>query len=99
MVASIRVPGRTRWTVFDPQAEVFYVNIAKEVATGAILKQLPLSGVPDVVFFNAALRHIYVAVGDPGALDVFDTASMQQIESVHTEKGTLAAMTVSKSGG
>lgn len=27
MRASIEVPGRTRWTVFDPEAEVFYVNI------------------------------------------------------------------------
>ena len=28
MTASVRVPGRTRWTVFDAQAEFFYVNIA-----------------------------------------------------------------------
>src|SRR6266446_9645876 len=28
MRTSVRVPGRTRWTVFDAQAEVFYVNIA-----------------------------------------------------------------------
>jgi DNA-binding beta-propeller fold protein YncE len=28
MIASIQVPGRTRWTVFDERAEVFYVNIA-----------------------------------------------------------------------
>src|SRR4029079_4035587 len=27
MRASIEVPGRTRWTVFDPEAEAFYVNI------------------------------------------------------------------------
>ena len=27
MRSSIEVPGRTRWTVFDPEAEVFYVNI------------------------------------------------------------------------
>ena len=28
MIASIPVPGRTRWTVFDAQADAFYVNIA-----------------------------------------------------------------------
>ena len=28
MVASVPVPGRTRWTVFDPVADAFYVNIA-----------------------------------------------------------------------
>lgn len=137
MVSSILAPGRTRWTVFDPQADVFYVNIASppqivvidpdrltriartieipvsgphgldldlerkrlfcacdggqlatvEAATGNILDQLPLSGAPDVVFFNADLRHLYVAVGDPGVIDVFDTATMQQMESVRTEKG------------
>src|SRR6267143_1836263 len=40
MTASVRVPGRTRWTVFDAQAELFYVNIAAPaqivvVASGA----------------------------------------------------------------
>jgi hypothetical protein len=28
MTASVRVPGRTRWAVFDPEGDVFYVNIA-----------------------------------------------------------------------
>jgi len=28
MIDSVRVPGRTRWTVFDAQGEVFYANIA-----------------------------------------------------------------------
>jgi len=28
MLAEIRVPGRTRWAVYDPDAQVFYVNIA-----------------------------------------------------------------------
>src|SRR6478752_1521641 len=27
MRSSIEVPGRTRWAVFDPEAEAFYVNI------------------------------------------------------------------------
>jgi DNA-binding beta-propeller fold protein YncE len=136
MVASIPVPGRTRWTVFNPQADEFYVNIANppqivvinpnhlsriartyeisvpgphgldldltgkrlfcacdegqlvmvEASTGAMIHQLPLSGVPDVVFYNATLNHLYVAVGDPGMIDVFDTVAMRQIESVPTEK-------------
>src|ERR1700757_1027011 len=102
MTASVRVPGRTRWTVFDAQAEVFYVNVAdpaqivvlpsdapdrvartisipapgphgldfdpehrrlfcaceaKQLVilnpdSGEVLKQLDLSGSPDVSFFN-----------------------------------------------
>jgi DNA-binding beta-propeller fold protein YncE len=44
MVASVGVPGRTRWTVFDARAEVFYVNIADP----AQIVVLP-SDVPDRV--------------------------------------------------
>jgi DNA-binding beta-propeller fold protein YncE len=28
LIASIPVPGRTRWTIFNPATELFYVNIA-----------------------------------------------------------------------
>ncbi len=115
VVADIPVAGRTRWTVFDPDADVFHVNIADppqivvvdardpvgnqrivpipsvgphgldlDVATrrlfcacdgkqlvevhadsGDIMRRVDIAGVPDVIFFNAALRHLYVAIGDP----------------------------------
>jgi hypothetical protein len=137
MTGSVRVPGRTRWTVFDAQSEVFYVNIAApaqivvlpsrepdrvwrtiaipahgphgldfdpehhrlfcacdakrlvilEADAGKIIKQLELSGSPDVIFFNRVLRHLYVAVGDPGRMDVFDTDVMERIETLQTERG------------
>jgi DNA-binding beta-propeller fold protein YncE len=137
MMASIPVPGRTRWTIFDAVTNSFYVNIADpaqivivdaeqpthiartfavpaagphgldldtkqrrlfcacdaqklitlDVASGAVLHENDLSGVPDVIFFNAALRHLYVAIGDPGVIDVFDTESLQRVEVVSTEKG------------
>jgi DNA-binding beta-propeller fold protein YncE len=137
MRTSIEVPGRTRWTVFDAEAEVFYVNIMSpsqivvvdarkpdrvartipipadgahgldfdaatgrlfcacdsgvlvtlDASTGKVLNQGKLSGVPDVVWFNPRRRQLYVAVGDPGVVDVFDTATMKSIGSVATEKG------------
>ena len=137
MIASVPVPGRTRWTLFDPQTDAFYVNIADppqivvidageptrvahtlevpaagphgldldpasrrlfcacdggqlvvlDVRSGSVLDSAKLSGVPDVIFFNAALKRLYVAVGDPGVMDVFDTDSMQHLEVVNTEKG------------
>ena len=137
MIGSVRVPGRTRWTVFDAQSEVFYVNLAApaqivvlpsrepdrvwrtiaipahgphgldfdpehhrlfcacdakrlvilEADSGKIIKQLELSGSPDVIFFNRVLRHLYVAVGDPGRMDVFDTDVMERIETLQTERG------------
>ena len=125
MIASIPVPGRTRWTIFDAATDAFYVNIADpaqivivdakqptqvariftspvagphgldldvehrrlfcacdakklialDMVSGAVLSEHDLSGTPDVIFFNAALRHLYVASGDPGVIDVFETES------------------------
>lgn len=137
VVKEIAVPGRTRWALFDPDAEHFYVNIVDpavivaidarrpdvvagtfavpaagphgldlDLAThrlfcacdegtlvtldahgGKVLATAPLSGTPDVVFFNAAREQLYVAVGDPGVIDVFDTATMQSLGRIETEKG------------
>jgi DNA-binding beta-propeller fold protein YncE len=137
MTASVRVPGRTRWTVFDAQAEFFYVNIAApaqilvlasdapdrvartltipapgphgldfdpehrrlfcacdarqlvilKADSGEVLKQLELSGSPDVIFLNRVLRHLYVAIGDPGVVDVFDTEDLKRLETIQTEPG------------
>jgi DNA-binding beta-propeller fold protein YncE len=137
VIASIPVPGRTRWAIFDPAAEVFYINIsdppqivvidprasdhvARVIAvpaagphgldldltgrrlfcacddgmlislnadTGEILAQAPLSGKPDVIFLNPACGHLYVAVGDPGVIDLFDARTLQLLETVPTEKG------------
>jgi DNA-binding beta-propeller fold protein YncE len=138
MIASIPVLGRTRWTIFDPASECFYVNIADPfqiVAVGAptnpirivrsmripakgphgleldpqtnrlfcacdaaklfaldsysgeIFLEADLSGIPDVIFFNAALKHLYVAVSDPGVIDIFETDSLKRIDTISTEKG------------
>ena len=137
VAAEIPVPGRTRWAVFDPHAELFYVNIADpalivivdtrkpgriagtwalpsagphgldldlgtrrlfcacdsgqlvtlDAGSGKILGEQPLSGAPDVVFFNRVRRQLYVAVGNPGVIDVFDTATMTSLGRVETEKG------------
>jgi DNA-binding beta-propeller fold protein YncE len=135
--AEIPVLGRTRWAMFDPEAQVFYVNIADpaqivvvdarqpegikrtfaipsagphgldldldthrlfcacdsgilitlDTHSGKILGEYPLSGAPDVVFFDWVHKRLYVAVGDPGTIDVFDTKTMEKLASVATEKG------------
>jgi DNA-binding beta-propeller fold protein YncE len=131
------VPGRTRWTIFEPETSSFYVNISDpaqivvisaanptqleriidipvtgphgldldvehgrlfcacdgkklvflDAQSGRILAQLELSGAPDVIFFNPGPKHLYVAVGDPGVINVFDTDAIRLIESVNTERG------------
>jgi DNA-binding beta-propeller fold protein YncE len=61
--------------------------ITLDIRSGDIQEAADLSGVPDVIFFNASLRHLYVAIGDPGVLEVFDTDSLQRIQTISTEAG------------
>jgi DNA-binding beta-propeller fold protein YncE len=136
-IAEIRVPGRTRWTIYDAAREMFFVNIsapariiaidareptriAKEyeipaagphgldldpatgrllcacdagvllaidAASGRVLGEVPLSGAPDVVFLQPETARLYVAVGDPGVIDVVDIGAMRRQEVVPTEAG------------
>jgi len=46
-----------------------------------------LSGPPDVIFYNSRFKHLYVASGRPGAIDLFDTVTMKHLQSVKTEEG------------
>ena len=137
LIATIPMPGRTRWAVFDPGTDRFYVNIAApalivgidpralpdvagtwnvpvagphgldvdsrngrlycacdgaelvtfDAATGHVWSRVPISGVPDVVFLHPTRQCLYVAVGDPGVIDVMDTAAMVRIETFATERG------------
>jgi DNA-binding beta-propeller fold protein YncE len=136
-VAEIKVPGRTRWAIYDASLEMFFVNImsparivaidardprkvsreyavpaagphgldldpvrgrllcacdagtlvAAEAASGRVVAEVPLSGVPDVVFLNHQSRRLYVAVGDPGVIDVIDIDAMRRSEVAPTERG------------
>ncbi len=52
-----------------------------------VVAYVELSGVPDVIFLNPALQKLYVAVGDPGLIDVFDVQSMRRVETIPTEAG------------
>jgi hypothetical protein len=48
---------------------------------------LPLSGSPDVIFLDSSLHHLYVAIGDPGLIEVFDVDRLERIDAVETERG------------
>jgi DNA-binding beta-propeller fold protein YncE len=137
MRTEIPVAGTTRWTLYDPDADAYYVNISDppqivvvdghdptriarlidipavgphgldldlatgwlfcacdaatlltlEARSGRIIDRQALSGKPDVVFFNGQRRQLYVAVGDPGVIDVFDTTTMERLATVTTEPG------------
>jgi DNA-binding beta-propeller fold protein YncE len=63
------------------------VLVAVDADSGELVESHPISGVPDVVFFNAALGDLYVAIGDPGVIEVFETAVLARRETVPTEAG------------
>jgi DNA-binding beta-propeller fold protein YncE len=136
-IGDIKVPGRTRWAIYSPALETFFINIASparivaidardpakiskqyvvpaegphgldldpatsrlfcacdagilfaiDAASGRVLHDVPLSGAPDVIFLNPRTGHLYVAIGDPGVVDVIDIAAMRQKEVVPTEAG------------
>jgi DNA-binding beta-propeller fold protein YncE len=136
-IAEMPVPGRTRWTVYDPVREMFYVNIASpakilaidarnpgsvctafdipaagphgldldratgrlfcacdagvlvvmDAASGRVLGEVALSGAPDVIFLQHATGYLYVAIGDPGVIDVIDTKRMLRVQTMDTEAG------------
>jgi YVTN family beta-propeller protein len=136
-IAEIKVPGRTRWAIYDAARETFFVNIASparivaidardptriarelevpaegphgldldaakgrllcacdagvllaiDAASGRVLADVPLSGAPDVIFLHPQSGHLYVAIGDPGVIDVVDVGTMRRTEVVPTERG------------
>jgi hypothetical protein len=133
---TIPAPGRTRWTVFDPTVDVFFVNVADppcivmvdaeepdaisrvipipaagphgldadedgrlycacdagvlfvlEPPDYLVSAELPLGGAPDVIFLDRSRRRLYVAIGDPGLIEVFDVARRRHGETIQTERG------------
>jgi DNA-binding beta-propeller fold protein YncE len=61
--------------------------VVLERDSGAVVRTLDLPGVPDVVMVDPELAHLYVAIGDPGVVCVFDTSRIVPLETVPTERG------------
>ncbi len=136
-IADVKVPGRTRWAIYDAAREMFFVNImsperivaidardptrvareyeipaagphgldldpgtgrllcacdggvllAVDAGSGRVLGEVSLTGTPDVIFLHPQSGRLYVAIGDPGVIDVIDVRTMRRIEVVPTETG------------
>jgi hypothetical protein len=78
----IDVARRRLWCACD---DATLVEV--DADTGALVAEEKIAGTPDVVFFNAALGHLYVATGDPGVIEVFATAPLRHLETVMTGPG------------
>ena len=55
--------------------------------SGDVLEHVDIVGVPDVVFFNPRRQRLYVAIGDPGVIEVLETTPLRRREIVVTERG------------
>src|SRR5262249_5229904 len=55
--------------------------------SGAVLEQLPLPGVPDVIMLDPELDRLYVAIGDPGVVCAFTGRPLEHLETTETEPG------------
>ncbi|MSO75384.1 MAG: YncE family protein [Alphaproteobacteria bacterium] len=63
------------------------VLLAIDAVSGRVRGEVSLSGVPDVIFHNPRSGRLYVAIGDPGVMDVVDIGAMRREEVVPTEAG------------
>jgi len=63
------------------------VLLTLDLQTRKTSRPSDLSGPPDVIFHNSRQKHLYVASGHPGAIDVFDTVTMKRVQTVKTEGG------------
>jgi DNA-binding beta-propeller fold protein YncE len=63
------------------------VLLAIDAASGRALGEVELSGAPDVIFLQPPTGLLYVAIGDPGVIDVIDTSRMRRVQTVSTEAG------------
>jgi hypothetical protein len=61
--------------------------VCLDAQSGRVLAGLELSGAPDVIFLNTRYGYLYVAIGDPGVIDVVETTAMRRIETLATERG------------
>src|SRR5438876_193010 len=69
LLADLPVPGRTRWTVYDPAAEVFHVNVMDpaviavvEAGTPAVSRMVSVPAVgPHGLDLDVAARRLFCA--------------------------------------
>ncbi len=61
--------------------------IGLDLTRDAEVASLTIGGEPDAIWFNAKRQLLYVAIGEPGLIDVVDCRRMTLAERVGTERG------------
>ena len=58
-----------------------------DLSTGQELARVPIAGTPDAIWHNHRLGRLYVAINEPGLIDVVNTKTMRVDERIPTEVG------------
>jgi DNA-binding beta-propeller fold protein YncE len=58
-----------------------------DLATDREIARVPIAGEPDAIWFSATARRLYVAIGQPGVVDVVDGSTLSVVDRVITEDG------------
>ncbi len=61
--------------------------LALDLETGRELASVAIAGEPDAIWYNPSRLYLYVAIGQPGVLDVIDTQIMGLVQEIQTEGG------------
>ena len=62
-------------------------HLLKLDPSGAQLGSVEVAGNPDAIWFNPVAGHVYLAIGDPGVVQVVDAGDMAVVETVETGPG------------
>ena len=61
--------------------------VTLDLTTGQEIATVPIAGVPDAIWHNHQRSHLYVAMAQPGLVEVVNTATMLVEEQLSTEVG------------
>jgi DNA-binding beta-propeller fold protein YncE len=60
---------------------------ALDLTTDQEIGRVQIGGEPDAVWYSSASDSLYVAIGNPGVIDVLDTRTLTVVQQVTTEEG------------
>jgi DNA-binding beta-propeller fold protein YncE len=61
--------------------------VTLDTATGSELASVPIAGAPDAIWHNHQRGRLYVAIANPGLIEVVNTTTMMVEEQIPTEPG------------
>jgi DNA-binding beta-propeller fold protein YncE len=76
-------PGADRAFVACDAGVIVVLDLTRDQEVAS----LPIGGEPDAIWFNEQRQHLYIAIGQPGLIDVVDCQRMAIAERLTTEDG------------